>query len=671
MEKMKGLTLFILLALGGALHAQIPMALTNGSFEQWTSHQGYSVRVLIINVPVYSAFTTPTGWGYPTYPVNETVSMMGMNININTDVPLILSSPDTAQAPDSSSAVKLQSFLISDIVSSTVLSVAGSSIDSSLLNQVIPSILTTGQIDMNATIPLITSMLSDTNNITTLLPTLLAMDVNDYITGGIALNGYEPSRLTGSYKYQSADSGDNGGVVLLGTHYNTVTHQRDIVGVGFNLDLVDTNVYTPFSVEYQPLSALVSGSVDQAPDSLIVVLVSSANANLQQGSMLWIDNLMLWQDTCADITGLTASANIHEAVLSWNVNDTVAGYEIEYGAAGFVPGTGTTATTVNTSYTLTGLTAGTQYDAYVRAACSNSLYGDWSMVQFSTAVDTCAMVLDLTLVNNVCDAFPEMELQWRGSSQPDHWRVEYGPQGFELGTGTVVETEESSFAIYELERLQTLTPNTWYDFYVTAVCGDDIFGEWDSVHYRTFCANVDMLTVNQDEENLTVTPDHRISGYSVSWVDNTDTRQWLLTYGIFQPEFPDTWGTTVTVDTPYFEMPTLVPESRYTIEVSALCGDENYGDVVWTNFTTIGITGIDDVIASAVLAIRPNPAHGQCEVTLAPEVTALSLYSVDGRLLHTQSVTEEKIVLHLPAPGVFMLQVTTPHGTSTHKIVNR
>lgn len=670
MEK-KGLFLFFLLFLGGALRAQIPMPLSNGSFEQWSNHQGYSVRVLILNVPVYSAYTTPTGWGYPTYPVNETVSLMGMNININTSVPLIVASRDTAQAPDSSSAVKLQSFMISDIVSSTVLNVAGSSIDSSLTQQVIPSILTTGQVDLVAMIPLITNLLSGTGDIMTMLPSLLAMDVNDYITGGIALNGYEPSRLTGSYKYQSAVGGDNGGVILVGTRYNTSTHQRDIVGLGYNIDLVDTGVYTPFSVEYQPLSALVPGTVDQTPDSLIVALVSSANANLQQGSMLWIDNLMLWQDTCADITGLTAVPAIHEAVLSWSVNDTVAGYEIEYGTAGFTPGTGTTTTTSNTTLTLTGLAASTQYDAYVRAACSNSLYGNWSLVQFTTADDTCATVLDLTLVSNTYDAFPEMELQWRGSSQPDHWRVEYGPQGFALGTGTVVETEESSFAIYELERLQALTPNTWYDFYVTAVCGDDIFGEWDSVHYRTFCANVDMLTVNQDEENLTVTPNHRISGYSVSWTDTTDTRQWGLTYGIYNPEYPDLWGTHVTVDTPYFEFPPLAPESVYTVMVSALCGDENYGDIVMTNFTTIGITGIDDVIASAVLAIRPNPAHGQCEVTLAPEVTALSLYSIDGRLLDTQSVTEEKIVLHLPAPGVFMLHVTTPRGTSTHKIVNR
>ncbi|MBP5645065.1 MAG: hypothetical protein J6W95_03960, partial [Bacteroidales bacterium] len=144
MKRMKGLFVFVLLLLGGMLRAQIPMALTNGSFEQWSNHQGYSVRVLIINVPVYSAYTTPTSWGYPTYPVNETVSLMGMNININTSVPLIITSRDTAQAPDSSSAVKLQSFMISDIVSSTVLSVAGSSIDTSLTQQVIPSILTTG-----------------------------------------------------------------------------------------------------------------------------------------------------------------------------------------------------------------------------------------------------------------------------------------------------------------------------------------------------------------------------------------------------------------------------------------------------------------------------------------------------------------------------------------------
>lgn len=79
--------------------AQVPMPLPNGSFEQWSSHQGYGVQVLIINVPVYSAFSTPSGWDYLSYPVNETFSMMGMSLNINTSIPVVLTSPETGSVP--------------------------------------------------------------------------------------------------------------------------------------------------------------------------------------------------------------------------------------------------------------------------------------------------------------------------------------------------------------------------------------------------------------------------------------------------------------------------------------------------------------------------------------------------------------------------------------------
>ena len=152
----------------------------------------------------------------------------------------ICPSADAVAVPDGSNAVKLQTLMISDIVNSTVLSLAGSSIDTSLTSQVIPSILSTGQVDIDALIPIISNLLSGGGDLLSMLPTLLAMDVNDFITGGISLGGLRPGRLTGSYKFHSAVEGDNGGTIMLGTHYNTTTHQRDIVGLGINLAMIDT-----------------------------------------------------------------------------------------------------------------------------------------------------------------------------------------------------------------------------------------------------------------------------------------------------------------------------------------------------------------------------------------------------------------------------------------------
>lgn len=675
---MKKIVLFMSLGImlvGGMFHiplqAQVSMTIPNGGFEQWSSHSGYSVTVLFVPISVYNSYSTPSTWNYLIYPVNETVSLMGMNVNINTSVPIVKTTQETGVVPEGSKAVKLHTIMLEDIVSSTVLSVAGSYLDPSLSQQVIPSVLLTGEVDIDAFIPLLSDLMSGSGDIFSMLPALLSEDVNDYITGGLALDGFRPGRLTGSYKYHSAVGGDNGGVMMLGTRYNNATHRREIVGAGFNISLVDTGAYTPFEVEYLPLGELVPGSPNREPDSLIVMLFSSASMNMQQGSYLCLDNLMLWPapDTCADITALAAVPQIHETTLNWSIADSADSFEIEYGPVGFPLGSGNTATSAVTSLVLNGLDAGTTYDAYVRTICSDSVYGEWSNVQFTTYTDTCASVLDLMMQNTVYDAPPEMVLTWHGSSLPDRWEVEYGPQGFALGTGITVETAEPYFEIYPLERNHTLSPNTWYDFYVRSVCGNDVYGDWDSVHYLTPCAEVSALVVKGD--NTSVTADNLISGYSVSWTDNTDTRRWSVYYGIYSSEFPDSWGTYVMVDTPYFEFPPLVPERRYTVEVTALCAEDNYGEPEMVSFDTPAIVGIETADA-VTLTVSPNPAHEQCEVSLSDNrPVELELYSLDGRLLQTLSTDGQTVTLCLPSQGVFLLRASTSLGTTTQKIVSR
>ena len=651
------LSLGILLATG-ATRAQVPITLPNGSFEQWTNHQGYTVMYVI---QVYGSYTTPTSWNYLSYPVNESMGA----ITINTNIPLIKASKVTGNVPDGNNAVRLQTFMLSDIISSTVLNLAGDAIDSSLRQQVIPSILTTGAIDVESVLPLVTNMLSGSGDILAMLPTLLTMDVNDYVSGGIDLGGYRPGRLTGSYKYQSATSGDNGAVIMVGTRHNTVTNKRDIVGVGLNLSLYDTSEYTPFEVEYMPLNALVAGMPSPDPDSVILIAVSSASTNMQQGSALFLDNLVLWSapDTCADITSLTAVPDIHEAVLNWSVTDPADGFEIEYGEQGFEPGTGTVDTLTGTTLTLTGLDASTQYDVYVRTVCSDTVYGEWSMVQFTTGDDTCATVVSITLNDISSDGEQQMVLQWSGSSTPGHWEVEYGTHDFEHGTGTTVTVSRTSYDIYQLE----LQPNTEYDFYVRSVCDSSIYGDWAMVSYRTLCAPIEALTVSGS--NITATGDNMLRGYVASWTDNSGTSQWEVMYGISgTPE--DAWGTITTVLEPQYALPALMPETMYTVAVRPSCGNGNFGPTARTSFTTESLMGIDNVGTMALKA-SPNPAHGQCTVTTTNGQPAeLRLYSLDGRLLQTINSTGEPVVLQLSATGVFLLEAFSAEGTSMMKIVN-
>jgi hypothetical protein len=95
---------------------------------------------------------------------------------------------------------------------------------------------------------------------------------------------------------------------------------------------------------------------------------------------------------CSTATGLAAATiTSGGATLSWT---GTGNYIVEYGAAGFTPGTGATAgvggtiasSTASTSYVLSGLTSNTIFDVYVRQVCpSGGLYSaNSTKVTFTT-----------------------------------------------------------------------------------------------------------------------------------------------------------------------------------------------------------------------------------------------------------------------------------------------
>lgn len=76
------------------------------------------------------------------------------------------------------------------------------------------------------------------------------------------------------------------------------------------------------------------------------------------------------------------------------------------------------------------------------------------------------------------------------------YQIEYGPQGFELGNGTRVNSNSNP------TTLTGLTPSTQYDVYVRAICSATDEGVWSfSAQFTTECAAIDMLPVTFDFEN--------------------------------------------------------------------------------------------------------------------------------------------------------------------------
>ena len=77
-------------------------------------------------------------------------------------------------------------------------------------------------------------------------------------------------------------------------------------------------------------------------------------------------------------SNLQGSALATTASLSWTENGSSTFWQIEHGAASFTQGSGTKVVTSSNPYSLTGLTAQTDYDFYVRAICGPGDTSGWT-----------------------------------------------------------------------------------------------------------------------------------------------------------------------------------------------------------------------------------------------------------------------------------------------------
>lgn len=93
-----------------------------------------------------------------------------------------------------------------------------------------------------------------------------------------------------------------------------------------------------------------------------------------------IDNVAVIEEpSClppSDLTVVDSTSNSIE--LSWTNGDTETNWNIEYGPAGYTPGTGTLIVANSNPFNVTGLNGNTEYDFYVQADCGGGDVSIWS-----------------------------------------------------------------------------------------------------------------------------------------------------------------------------------------------------------------------------------------------------------------------------------------------------
>ena len=143
-------------------------------------------------------------------------------------------------------------------------------------------------------------------------------------------------------------------------------------------------------------------------------------------------------------------------------------------------------------FTVEGLAPGTEYCAYIHGYCGSEcqILGEWcDTLFFSTLVCPEVTGFDTTGVTTISVA-----LVWDAEPLAQSYVLEYGPVGFDLGTGTV-DTVLSNSTI-----VTGLTPATAYDFYVRTICDT----EWYSAQYASLLNVVTLSPVGIAEADATL-----------------------------------------------------------------------------------------------------------------------------------------------------------------------
>src|SRR5690554_1690902 len=268
-----------------------------------------------------------------------------------------------------------------------------------------------------------------------------------------------------------------------------------------------------------------------------------------------VDNISIQTFNCNAPYDLASSdEGQFGATVSWNDSISAPSFIVEYGPAGFTPGTGTTVTVADTFAVLTGLISDQDYDYYVSGECSDATFSSQVKGSFTTLV-ACAVPTSFALVEKTESS---VELTWMvpvgGAST---FTVEYGPAGFELGTGTSVTAPPTV--------ITGLDSDTEYDFYVIAECGGT-----DGPSQPAGPVTVTTDIACEQPTNIVVSDIESNSGV-ITW-DGHSATNWVIEYDTLGFTQGSSVNPLVNTGTTPYTLTGLDPAATYSIYVWADCG---------------------------------------------------------------------------------------------------
>jgi hypothetical protein len=376
-----------------------------------------------------------------------------------------------------------------------------------------------------------------------------------------------------------------------------------------------------------------------------------------------------------DVT--VTNIDMTSAVVAWTERGSANEWVIEYGPVGFSHGAGTTVPATQNPYTLTGLTAGTQYDVYVRANCGNNDLSDWSLNHATFTTSFCAST-DQCEYRFVCtdgygdgwnDAY--VSVQQNGVTVATVEALDHG-----MSSTTTVDTirvmlcdnVSTTFiwhsGLYDDEAsLAVLAPNG------VVLYNQEDMSTISSTNLLTFTTDCNAVPPTCDAPTNLSVSNVTDNSATVTWTAGGNETSWDVEYKLHSAS---QWQQS-TVSQTTFTIQGLTASSNYDVRVKALCSAYLESEFVNTTFTT-GV-GIDDLNFAQNISLLPNPADNFIELTVnsSIEVKEAVVYNAFGQMIQTVQLTDNhtRIDLSNMAAGMYFVRVNGEGVTATKKFIKK
>lgn len=368
--------------------------------------------------------------------------------------------------------------------------------------------------------------------------------------------------------------------------------------------------------------------------------------------------------TCPRVVGLNqTSAGLTTATIAWNAG-TGNNFEIEYGAAGFTPGSGTIVNATSSPYQITGLTAASVYDVYIREICTPGDTSAWSSTPAQVSTTLCAPANQCMFYFDLTDSFGD---GWNGAEISIQQNgVEVVKLGSSFTTGNLFQ--DSVLLCNGLSTDIILDPQGSWASEIGVIVYDNQGAPVDSFTTASPTPNTGDTLVNfsascgfpcPDPTGLTATSNVGCDSLEVDWVSASGGS--VIEYGV--SGFAQGSGTMTAVVTAPYTITGLNPGVAYDVYVADTCTGDTSNYMMLTTSTATA------PVPTAVAGVTDTIIGGQYTIYVdAGNSTNATTYDWDFGNGVTSNSSMDTIVFLGNGVYNIVLTATNACGTSTDTV---